>query len=66
MSTEQLSRRFSLAEIQAATHYFDYALAVGQGGFGKVYKGMIDNGAIAVAVKRLNSLSKQGAPEFWT
>ncbi|KAK2969155.1 hypothetical protein RJ640_026789 [Escallonia rubra] len=66
MSIEQLSRRFSLAEIQIATQDFDDALVIGQGGFGKVYKGVIDNGASTVAIKRLNSLSKQGAPEFWT
>ncbi|KAK2976078.1 hypothetical protein RJ640_003060 [Escallonia rubra] len=66
MLPEQLGRRFSLAEIQTATQDFDNALVIGQGGFGKVYKGRINNGASTVAIKRLNSLSKQGAPEFWT
>ncbi|KAK2978711.1 hypothetical protein RJ640_026929 [Escallonia rubra] len=64
--TEHLCRQFSLADIQLATRNFDDALIIGQGGFGKVYKGVIDNGSITVAIKRLNSMSRQGAPEFWT
>ncbi|KAK2990834.1 hypothetical protein RJ640_025891, partial [Escallonia rubra] len=66
MMPEELCRRFSLAEIQTATQDFDDALVIGEGGFGKVYKGVIDNVAITVAIKRLNSLSNQGAPDFWT
>ncbi|KAK2996046.1 hypothetical protein RJ640_029594 [Escallonia rubra] len=62
----QLCRLFSLAEVQLATHDFDDALIIGKGGFGKVYRGLIDNGKTTVAIKRLNSTSEQGAPEFWT
>ncbi|KAK2990836.1 hypothetical protein RJ640_025893 [Escallonia rubra] len=62
----QLCRLFSLAEVQLATHDFDDALIIGKGGFGKVYRGLIDNGKTTVAIKRLNSTSQQGAPEFWT
>ncbi|KAM7462752.1 hypothetical protein LguiA_030873 [Lonicera macranthoides] len=62
--TEQLCHRFSLVDILLATNHFDEALVVGQGGFGKVFKGVIDNGKITVAIKRLNPMSKQGAPEF--
>ncbi|KAM7485586.1 hypothetical protein LguiA_001595 [Lonicera macranthoides] len=62
----QLCRRFSLAEILSATHNFDESLVIGSGGFGKVYKGIIDNEGSTVAIKRLNSTSKQGAAEFWT
>ncbi|KAM7485619.1 hypothetical protein LguiA_001628 [Lonicera macranthoides] len=61
-----LCRQFSLDEILSATNNFDDSLVIGKGGFGNVYKGMIDNGACTVAIKRLNPLSKQGAPEFWT
>ncbi|KAF7151578.1 hypothetical protein RHSIM_Rhsim02G0062900 [Rhododendron simsii] len=51
-----------------ATKDFDDALVVGTGGFGKVYKGIIDDGATTtvVAIKRLNAESTQGAEEFWT
>lgn len=66
LSSGQICRLFSLAEIQLATHNFDDKFVIGQGGFGKVYKGIIDNGASTVAIKRLSSMSKQGGSEFWT
>lgn len=66
LSAEQLCRRFPLAEIELATHSFDEAFLIGKGGFGKVYKGIIDHGESTLAIKRLDSRSKQGASEFWT
>ncbi|KAM7510151.1 hypothetical protein LguiB_009026 [Lonicera macranthoides] len=59
-------RRFSLAEIKSGTNNFDDNLVLGVGGFGKVYKGCIDNNATTVAIKRLNALSHQGIREFET
>ncbi|KAL6526301.1 hypothetical protein OROMI_029941 [Orobanche minor] len=61
---ERLCRRFSLVEIQFATRNFSDALLIGRGGFGKVYKGLIDRGQTTIAVKRLKSNSRQGAHEF--
>ncbi|KAI8566952.1 hypothetical protein RHMOL_Rhmol02G0082800 [Rhododendron molle] len=60
-------RRFSLDEVLVATYNFDVALVVGTGGFGKVYQGLIYDGATTtvVAIKRLNAESNQGAEEFW-
>ncbi|KAL8471778.1 hypothetical protein ACS0TY_029128 [Phlomoides rotata] len=63
---EQLCRRFSLVEIQLATRNFSSGLLIGRGGFGLVYKGLIDKGQKTVAVKRSKSNSKQGAREFLT
>ncbi|XP_041002583.1 LOW QUALITY PROTEIN: putative receptor-like protein kinase At5g39000 [Juglans microcarpa x Juglans regia] len=62
----ELCRYFSIVEIKAATNNFDRQLVIGAGGFGNVYKGYIDSGSTAVAIKRLNPSSKQGTREFWT
>ncbi|KAG8384593.1 hypothetical protein BUALT_Bualt04G0134000 [Buddleja alternifolia] len=63
---EQFCCHFSLAEIQLATRNFNDGLIIGKGGFGNVYKGLIDNKQETVAIKRLKSTSRQGAHEFLT
>ena len=55
---------FSLAEIRSATGDFSEEHLIGKGGFGKVYKCVIDNGYMTVAIKRLASNSNQGEREF--
>ncbi|KZV45615.1 putative protein kinase-like [Dorcoceras hygrometricum] len=62
---ERFCRRFTLKQIQSGTRDFNDALIIGKGGFGKVYKCVIDNSEV-VAVKRLKSNSRQGAHEFLT
>ncbi|KAL9997823.1 putative protein kinase RLK-Pelle-CrRLK1L-1 family [Helianthus debilis subsp. tardiflorus] len=59
-------RLFSLAEIQSATMDFDDELVIGKGAFGKVYKGQFssEKACHVVAIKRLDSMSNQGEPEF--
>ncbi|KAH6774603.1 hypothetical protein C2S51_013007 [Perilla frutescens var. frutescens] len=47
-----LGRHFSLREMKIATNYFDENFVIGNGGFGKVYKGLIDDGATTVAIRR--------------
>ncbi|XP_051130821.1 putative receptor-like protein kinase At5g39000 isoform X2 [Andrographis paniculata] len=64
--SERLCLRFSLAVMKTATDNFFDGFVIGKGGFGKVYKGNIDNGKLAVAIKRLKSSSKQGKQEFQT
>ncbi|PIN26788.1 Serine/threonine protein kinase [Handroanthus impetiginosus] len=61
-----LCRRFLLEEIKTATSNFHDNFIIGKGGFGNVYKGFIDDGATAVAIKRLNPASNQGVCEFLT
>ncbi|KAK1413987.1 hypothetical protein QVD17_29724 [Tagetes erecta] len=66
-ASEQLCRHYSLYEIQLATQNFDGGLVIGRGGFGKVYEGHLSGESgisTSVAIKRLDSLSNQGAPEF--
>ncbi|KAJ1409376.1 Serine-threonine/tyrosine-protein kinase, catalytic domain [Sesbania bispinosa] len=60
-----LCRYFSLQEMKQATKNFDEANVIGVGGFGKVYKGVVDNG-FKVAIKRSNPQSEQGVNEFQT
>ncbi|XP_057797648.1 probable LRR receptor-like serine/threonine-protein kinase RFK1 isoform X2 [Salvia miltiorrhiza] len=54
---------FSLKRIRAATNNFDEANKIGEGGFGPVYKGLLQDGTV-IAVKQLSSRSRQGNREF--
>ncbi|GJU50142.1 probable LRR receptor-like serine/threonine-protein kinase [Tanacetum coccineum] len=56
---------FSLRQIKSATHNFDSANKIGEGGFGPVYKGVLPDGS-EIAVKQLSTRSKQGNSEFVT
>ncbi|KAJ0028290.1 hypothetical protein Pint_35120 [Pistacia integerrima] len=56
---------FSFTELEKATSGFSESSLVGQGGYGKVYKGILDNGT-AVAIKRAQQGSFQGEREFLT
>lgn len=53
---------FSLAEIELATCRFSDSLKIGEGGYGRVYRGFLRN--TLVAIKVLNPQSMQGQPEF--
>ncbi|KAJ9189430.1 hypothetical protein P3X46_000726 [Hevea brasiliensis] len=64
-------RIFSFAELRAATKNFRPDTVLGEGGFGKVFKGWLDEKATGksgsgniIAVKKLNSESLQGLEEW--
>ncbi|XP_068337832.1 receptor-like protein kinase HERK 1 [Pyrus communis] len=59
------SYRFPFGVVQEATSNFDESWVIGIGGFGKVYKGTLNDGT-KVAVKRGNPRSQQGLAEFRT
>ncbi|OWM77614.1 hypothetical protein CDL15_Pgr017012 [Punica granatum] len=54
---------FDLSTIAGATNNFSFVNKLGQGGFGSVYKGELDNGE-KIAIKRLSKYSGQGVEEF--
>ncbi|XP_042480821.1 receptor-like serine/threonine-protein kinase ALE2 isoform X2 [Macadamia integrifolia] len=57
------AKTFSAAEIERATCDFDPSRILGEGGFGRVYEGILDDG-ISVAVKVLKRDDQQGGREF--
>ncbi|XBH94098.1 hypothetical protein VPH35_084935 [Triticum aestivum] len=61
-SHDQALAFVKLEEIVLATQNFSEGCMIGQGGFGKVYKGLL--GGQEVAVKRLSRDSQQGTKEF--
>ncbi|XP_035831844.1 G-type lectin S-receptor-like serine/threonine-protein kinase SD1-1 [Helianthus annuus] len=54
---------FSLSKISRATDDFSVNNKLGEGGFGPVYKGVLEGGQ-EIAVKRLSKSSRQGLLEF--
>ncbi|KAM3333305.1 hypothetical protein ACQJBY_028413 [Aegilops geniculata] len=57
------ARFFSFDELKNCTNNFSESHEIGSGGYGKVYKGTIEDGT-GVAIKRAEYGSKQGAVEF--
>ncbi|MBA0606199.1 hypothetical protein Godav_018707, partial [Gossypium davidsonii] len=54
---------FNFEELATATGNFHDTKKLGQGGFGPVYRGTLDDGK-EIAVKRLSKASGQGLEEF--
>ncbi|XVF18257.1 hypothetical protein REPUB_Repub11eG0005500 [Reevesia pubescens] len=59
---QQLSQ-FNFEELKTATNHFHFTKFLGQGGFGLVYRGTLEDGK-EIAVKRLSKASGQGLEEF--
>ncbi|GLT26771.1 hypothetical protein SLA2020_018160 [Shorea laevis] len=58
-------KSFTYGELASATNNFDTVAQIGQGGYGKVYRGTLADGTI-VAIKRAQEGSLQGEKEFLT
>ncbi|XP_003581672.1 probable LRR receptor-like serine/threonine-protein kinase At1g56130 [Brachypodium distachyon] len=56
---------FSYSELRAATENFNSSNLLGEGGYGSVYKGKLNDGRV-VAVKQLSESSNQGKIQFAT
>ncbi|XP_050290552.1 L-type lectin-domain containing receptor kinase IV.2-like [Quercus robur] len=56
--------RFSYKNLYKATKGFSNKELLGEGGFGKVYKGTLRSSNIQIAVKKVSHDSKQGMKEF--
>ncbi|KFK44812.1 hypothetical protein AALP_AA1G306000, partial [Arabis alpina] len=60
-------RRFSYKDLASATNNFLFERKLGEGGFGAVYKGYLNEFDLMVAVKKFSGgASKQGKKEFIT
>ncbi|KAM0888086.1 hypothetical protein ACQ4PT_028580 [Festuca glaucescens] len=57
------AKLFSLVEMERATQTFDESRIIGEGGFGRVYEGILEDGE-RVAVKVLKRDDQQGTREF--
>ncbi|KAJ6729359.1 hypothetical protein OIU85_020292 [Salix viminalis] len=57
------TRFLAYEELKEATNNFEPSSILGEGGFGRVFKGVLSDGT-AVAIKRLTSGGQQGGKEF--
>lgn len=55
-------RRYTIEEIEVATDHFNNSLKIGEGGYGPVYKGLLDH--TPVAIKILRPDLSQGQKQF--
>ncbi|KAI6681384.1 hypothetical protein NL676_035265 [Syzygium grande] len=57
-------KMFTYKELAKATHNFSKENLLGTGGFGSVYKGVISDPPVEIAVKKISATSKQGEREY--
>ncbi|XP_071741210.1 probable serine/threonine-protein kinase PBL26 [Rutidosis leptorrhynchoides] len=58
------AKTFTFKELEMATKNFKEECLLGEGGFGRVYKGQLERTGEIVAVKQLNRNGRQGNKEF--
>ncbi|XP_074558831.1 putative serine/threonine-protein kinase PBL26 [Curcuma longa] len=58
------AERFTFRELASATKNFKSECLLGEGGFGRVYKGLLDKTGQVIAVKQLDRNGFQGNQEF--
>ncbi|KAJ6737948.1 hypothetical protein OIU74_003001 [Salix koriyanagi] len=63
---KNINQVFTFRELAVATSNFNHHFLVGEGGFGRVYKGYIDSVDQMVAVKKLDRKGLQGNREFFS
>ncbi|KAK7255654.1 hypothetical protein RIF29_29069 [Crotalaria pallida] len=56
-------KRYDIKEIEVATHYFDKDLKIGEGGYGPVFKGVLDHTVVAIKALRPD-ITSQGEKQF--
>lgn len=59
-------RSFAYRDLEIATNRFSAQRKLGEGGFGAVYRGFLNEIDMLVAVKKLSGASRQGKREFLT
>lgn len=59
---KSMYRRYSMNEIELATDYFEESLKIGEGGYGPVFRSMLDH--TSVAIKILRPDLSQGQKQF--
>ncbi|KAL5705474.1 non-specific serine/threonine protein kinase [Ranunculus cassubicifolius] len=57
-------KKFTYSELARATNNFSDDGKLGEGGFGGVYKGILNDLKVEIAVKKISPKSKQGKKEF--
>ena len=57
-------RRFTYSQLSQATHGFSDDEKLGEGGFGSVYRGYLQDQGLHVAIKRVSKTSRQGRKEY--
>ncbi|KAK9697259.1 hypothetical protein RND81_08G025500 [Saponaria officinalis] len=59
MSSERGTRKYTSDEIKEATDFLSDTKVVGEGGYGKVYKGILDHTSVAIKVLREDATDKK-------